>query len=192
MIADDLSRIAMSSSLRDALSRAIELARRQSQLEVTLEHMLLSLCDDGEAGLVLAASNIDIARLKADATRYTDSLQLRAAPGQGMDPSVSADLRRIMEAAAAAARGGRRREINGAIVLAAIVGDGRSAAAQLLQAQGLTFDGAIRALQRVAGAAAAPTPRKSSPPPASACSRAPGRRCGAFRWTADICTRKPR
>ena len=52
-----------------------------------------------------------------------------------------------MEAAAAAARGGRRREINGAIVLAAIVGDGRSAAAQLLQAQGLTFDGAIRALQ---------------------------------------------
>ena len=57
------------------------------------------------------------------------------------------DMRRILEAAAAAARGGRRREINGAIVLAAIVGDGKSAAAQVLSALGLTFEGAIRALQ---------------------------------------------
>ena len=56
-------------------------------------------------------------------------------------------MRRILEAAAAAARGGRRREINGAIVLAAIIGDGKSAAAQILSALGLTFEGAIRALQ---------------------------------------------
>ena len=60
---------------------------------------------------------------------------------------VAPDMRRILEAAAAAARGGRRREINGAIVLAAIVGDGKSAAAQMLQRLGLTFEGAIRALQ---------------------------------------------
>ena len=46
-------------------------------------------------------------------------------------------MRRILEAAAAAARGGRRREINGAIVLAAIVGDGKSAAAQVLSALGI-------------------------------------------------------
>ena len=110
--------------------------------------MLLSLCDDGEAGLVLAASNVDIARLKADATalhRFPAAATRHR--GKAWTPPSSADLRRIMEAAAAAARGGSRREINGAIVLAAIVGDGRTAAAQLLQAQGLTFDGAIRALQ---------------------------------------------
>ena len=35
-----------------------------------------------------------------------------------------------------------------AIVLAAIVGDGKSAAAGLLKGLGLTFEGAIRALQR--------------------------------------------
>jgi len=151
MIADDLSRIAMSSSLGNALSRAVELARAQGHTEVTLEHMLVSLCEDPDAGLVLAASNVDIKRLKADAVSFLAGLARHSLPGQRVDPIVSADLRRILEAAAAAARGGRRREINGAIVLAAVVGDGKSAAAQMLQAQGLTFEGAIRALQRGAG-----------------------------------------
>jgi len=153
MIADELSRIAMSSRLGETLARAVEIARAQGHLEVTLEHMLLALCEDQDAGLVLAASNIDVARLKADALGYLAAQEKRAATGQRVDPAVSLDLRRIMEAAAAAARGGRRREINGAIVLAALVGDGRSPAAHLLQAQGLTFEGAIRALQRGAGMA---------------------------------------
>ncbi len=159
MTADDLSRIAMSPSLGSALARASEFARQRGHLEVTLEHMLLSLCEDAEAGLVLAASNIDSARLKGDVTGFLENLPQRGVAGQGGEPGVSLDLRRILEAAAAAARGGRRREINGAIVLAAIVGDGRSPAAQMLQAQGLTFEGAIRALQR----SATPTP----PPPSA-------------------------
>jgi hypothetical protein len=158
MIADELSRIAMSSRLGETLARAVGIARAQGHLEVTLEHMLLALCEDQDAGLVLAASNIDVTRLKADASGYLAAKEKRAAPGQRVEPAVSLDLRRIMEAAAAAARGGRRREINGAIVLAALVGDGRSPAAHLLQAQGLTFEGAIRALQRGAGMPPAPQP----------------------------------
>jgi neural Wiskott-Aldrich syndrome protein len=154
MIADDLSRIAMSPTLGSALARAGELARRQGQPEVTLEHMLLSLCDDPDAGLVFAASNIDGIRLKNDVTAFLSTLPQRGHARPGAEPGVSVDLRRILEAAAAAARGGRRREINGAIVLAAIVGDGRSPAAQMLHGQGLTFEGAIRALQRSTSAAA--------------------------------------
>ncbi len=160
MTADDLSRIAMSPTLGSALARAGELARRQGHIEVTLEHMLLSLCEDPDAGLVLASSNIDAERLKSDVTGYLANLPKRGAPGQGGEPGVSLDLRRILEAAAAAARGGRRREINGAIVLAAIVGDGRSPAAHMLQAQGLNFEGAIRALQR--GTAASSPPSSST------------------------------
>jgi neural Wiskott-Aldrich syndrome protein len=157
MTADDLSRIAMSASLGSALARAGELARRQGHIEVTLEHILLSLCEDPDAGLVLASSNIDQARLRNDVSGYLANLPKRGVPGQASEPGVSLDLRRILEAAAAAARGGRRQEINGAIVLAAIVGDGRSPAAHMLQAQGLTFEGAIRALQRGPSAAAAPS-----------------------------------
>lgn len=154
MIAEDLSRIAMSAGLGETLGRALEAAHGQGHAEVTLEHMLVALCDDPDAILVLAASNVDVAQIRAGVDAHLGSLPRHALSG---DPAVSADLRRIMEAAAAAARGGRRREINGAIVLAAIVGDGRSAAAQMLQGQGLTFEGAIRALQKGAGVAPRPT-----------------------------------
>jgi len=158
MIADDLSRISMSAGLATTVSRAVDYARAQGHQDVTLEHMLMALCDDPDAGLVLAASNIDAARLKAGVADYLSGIERRAAPyGQNADPVVSADLLRILEAAAAAARGGRRREINGAIVLAAIVGDGKSPAAQLLRAQGLTFEGAIRALQTARQSTAPPT-----------------------------------
>ena len=148
MNADDLSRISMSASLATTVARAVEYARAQGHLDVTLEHMLMALCEDPDAGLVLAASNVDVTRLRTDVSSYLGGLDRRAPPGQSADPVVSADLQRILEAAAAAARGGRRREINGAIVLAAIVGDGKSPAAHLLRAQGLTFEGAIRALQK--------------------------------------------
>jgi neural Wiskott-Aldrich syndrome protein len=151
MNADDLSRVVMSATLATALSRARENARAQGHGEVTLEHMLMALCEDPDAGLVLAASNVDVMKLKSDASRYLVSLERQAFAGRATDPGVSADLRRILDAAAAAARGGRRREINGAIVLAAIIGDGKSPASHMLQSQGLTFEGAIRALQRGAG-----------------------------------------
>ncbi len=169
----------MSSALGRTLSRAMEQARAQGYLEVTLEHMLVSLCEDPDAALVLAASNVDVNRLKSDAGGYLAGLQRQG--GHGPDPVVSADLRRIMEAAAAAARGGRRREINGAIVLAAIVGDGKSPAAQMLQSQGLTFEGAIRALQRGAGVAARQAPPSTEDILASARQRVQSRTGGSMR-----------
>jgi len=160
MIADDLSRIAMSSGLAASLSRATEHARARAHIEVTLEHMLLALCDDQDAVLVLAASNVNVAEL----VREVEGQLSVIAPhpqGQHGELLVAPDLRRILEAASAAARGGRRREINGAIVLAAIVGDGKSVAAHVLGELGMTFEGAIRALQ----AKPAEPPPKSAPAP---------------------------
>jgi len=159
MIADDLSRIAMSSGLAASLSRATDHARARAHVEVTLEHMLLALCDDQDAVLVLAASNVNVAEL----VREVEGQLAVIAPhpqGQHGELLVGSDLRRILEAAAAAARGGRRREINGAIVLAAIVGDGKSVAAHVLGELGMTFEGAIRALQ----AKPAPEPAQRSAP----------------------------
>jgi neural Wiskott-Aldrich syndrome protein len=146
MIADGLSRIAMSSGLATSLSRATDYARAHGHAEVTLEHMLLALCDDPDAILVLAASNVNVEELTSEVTTQLAALPSRP-HATDVEFAVAADMRRILEAAAAAARGGRRREINGAIVLAAIVGDGKSAAAQVLSALGLTFECAIRALQ---------------------------------------------
>lgn len=160
MIVDELGRIPMSPNLAATLGRASEYARAQQHLEVTLEHLLLALTEDADATAVLAASKIDGARLNADVSSYLGRIEERMTPDRPANLVVSLDLRRILEAAAAAARQGRRREINGAIVLAAMVGDGRSAAAHMLRAQGLTFEEAIRALQRVGGM---PAPPPSSP-----------------------------
>ena len=53
MIAGGLSRIDMSSGLAASLSRATDYARARGHAEVTLEHMLLALCDDADAALGL-------------------------------------------------------------------------------------------------------------------------------------------
>jgi len=151
MIADEVGRIAMSSNLGESVTRAVGYTRAQSHPEVTLEHMLLALTEDPDAGLVLAASNVDLSRLVTDVSGYLGRLNDPGATGSDAEPAVSSALLRILEAAAAAAKGGQRREINGAIVLAAIVGDGKSPAAHILRSQGLTFEDAIRAIQQGAG-----------------------------------------
>lgn len=159
--AADLAQIPMSPDLGATLSRGAEFAATAGASDVTLEHLLAALCDDSDAMAVLDASNVNGAALKSD---VVGQFAQPAADPENVPTSigVSQDVRRILEAAAAAARGSRRRDINGAIVLAAIVGDGRSAAADILKAHGLTFDSAIRALQ--AALAAPPRAPVAQPP----------------------------
>lgn len=158
--ADELKRIPMSQGLGATLARAADYARAQQHGEVALEHLLLALTEDDDAAQVLAASHVDMALLKADVSLYLGGL---SADGDAGQIALAPDLKRILEAAAAAASQGRRREINGAIVLAAIVGDGRSSAAHMLRAQGLTFEEAIKALQRALAATVQPAPVATTP-----------------------------
>jgi hypothetical protein len=151
----DFVQTPMSPILAATLARASEAAELGGAGEVTLEHLLAALCEDSDAINVFDASRVSIPRLAADIADHLRRAGING-PSRGAVLAVSPGLKRILEAAAAAAQGGRRRDINGAIVLAAIVGDGKSAAAQMLQAQGLTFDEAIRALQ----AALSPPPRE--------------------------------
>ena len=83
----------------------------------------------------------------------------------------------MLQAAASAAQQSRRRQIDGAIVLAAIVGDGKSPAAGLLKALGMTFEEAIRALQRAntkARLKPAAKPAEAGPEPIPSAARAAG------------------
>src|SRR5258706_548088 len=196
---DALSWVPKSRNLAASLARAYDYAKAQGHASVTLEHLLLALLSDPDASLVLHASNVDLGRLNADLSTYLAGKQERKAAAPAADPTAGEGLLRIVEYASAAAQQSRRREINGAIVLAAVVGDGRSAAASMLRAQGLTFEEAIKALQRAtaaggarpagdeAGAARAPSPaqvteprpavppREAAPPPPPAPAPAPPR-----------------
>src|SRR5262249_13861076 len=135
-----------------------------------------ALTEDVEAGLILQAANVDLARLGTDVSGYLGRLleDMRAEPGS--EPRPDGELLRVLQAAASAAQQSRRRQIDGAIVLAASVGDGKSAAAGLLKALGMTFEEAIRALQRANTRARLKPLAKASPtsapgeeaPPASA------------------------
>lgn len=148
-IAQQLGGVTTSRYLAQSLERAHAFARDQNHRVVTLEHALFALTDDPEAVLMLEASGVDLNRLRADVTGHLNVIPELRAPGP-TDPSPDNELLRILRAAADAAKQSRRRQIDGAIVVAAIVGDGRSPAAGILRTFGLSFETAIRALQAVA------------------------------------------
>jgi hypothetical protein len=177
--AEQLRSIPMSPSLGQSLERAHRSARDQSHSVVTLEHLLLALTEDAEAALILQSANVDLSRLGTDVSGYLGRLMedMRALPGT--EPRPDGELLRVLQAAASAAQQSRRKQIDGAIVLAAIVGDGKSPAAGLLKALGMTFEEAIRALQRAntkarlkplargpGASPATPAPASASPYPA--------------------------
>jgi len=174
--ADQLQSIPMSPSLGQCLGKAKDFAREQSHRAITLEHLLLALTEDTDAAGVLRACNVDIDRLGTDVSGYLGGLleDMRAPPGT--EPGPDAELLRVVEAARQAATQSRRRTIDGAIVLAAIVGDGKSPAAGLLKAHGMTFEEAIKTLQKASAqarskqfspSAAAASPRASAEWPAT-------------------------
>lgn len=155
------NRVEMSQNLRATLQRAGSYATEQSHRFVTIEHILLALNEDPEAELMLQACSIDQGQLNADVSGYLGLLEDRVAPGEAIQPVLDTEAARIVNSAVIAAQKSRRAEVNGAIVLAAIIGDGRTPAANMLRTQGLTFQGAIEALQS-AQAAAQPQPSGSA------------------------------
>jgi hypothetical protein len=151
--ADQLQSIPMSPNLSQSFGRAKDFAREQNHRALLLEHLLLALTEDPEAFGVLRACNVDAVRLSTDISGYLGRLteDMRAAPGT--EPGADAELLRVIEAARQAAQQSRRKAIDGAIVLAAIVGDGKSPAAGLLKTHGMTFDEAIKTLQKASAQA---------------------------------------
>jgi len=162
--AEELSSIPMSTHLGQSLERAHRFAREQSHKAVTLEHLLLALTEDAEAALILQSANIELGRLSTEVSGYLGRLP-EDMRGDGVtEPRPDAELLRVLQAAASAAKQSRRRQIDGAIVLAAVVGDGKTPAAGLLKALGMTFEEAIRALQRAnTKARLKPTARPATP-----------------------------
>jgi len=165
--ADEFRSIPMSPNLGQSLERAHRFAREQAHRLVTLEHLLLALTDDPEAALILQSANVDLGRLRTDVSGYLGRLFEDMRADGAAEPRPDSELLRVLQAAASAAHQSRRRQIDGAIVLAAVVGDGKSPAAGLLKALGMTFEEAIRALQRAntkARLKPAPTPAPAQAP----------------------------
>ncbi|MFV0296352.1 MAG: Clp protease N-terminal domain-containing protein [Hyphomicrobiaceae bacterium] len=165
-MAESSGRLPISSALQSTLLRAREYAAGQSQPEVLLEHLMLALTEDPDAMHVLTACNVDSSRLRSDLAGYIADLQDRVP--QGTPPAISTALTQVLKYATLAAQQGKRDAIDGAIVLAALIGDGRSMAANYLKAQGLTFEAAIQALREAAQRSAQQAEPAPAAPPAEA------------------------
>ena len=62
-----------STSLEQALRRALQYANERSHEYATLEHLLLSLLDDRDAAAVMRACDVDIDALRDKLTGYVDN-----------------------------------------------------------------------------------------------------------------------
>ena len=169
-----LNRLELSHNLRGSLQRAAGYAHQQSHREVTLEHLLLALTEDRDAAVILEASNVDISGLVTEVSDYLGRLEDRVVGEEARQPTLGRDLIHICQSAAAAAQKSQRRAIGSALVLAAIVGEGRSPSAQMLRNHGLTFEQAIQALRQANTAQAArPVPSAPTPSPPPEAGEAP-------------------
>ena len=134
-----------SENLQETLKRVEAKARYSPDAIATLEHLLLSLLEDPDA--------FDVMRRCSDDTQL-DLISFCCSGGQNA-PSTppaeeikfSEDLHRVLSKAATAAEQANRAQIDGAIVLAALVGDARCPAAEILRKCGLTFDAVINCLE---------------------------------------------
>ena len=127
-----------SRSLEESLRRAIRFATERSHEYATLEHLLLALIDDKDAGAVMRACNADLDVLKRSLVGYIDTelRTLQSAAGEDAKPTTA--FQRVVQRAVIHVQSSGRDEVTGANVLVAIFAERESHAAYFLQEQGMT------------------------------------------------------
>ena len=127
-----------SRALEESLRRAIRLATERTHEYATLEHLLLALADDKDAGAVMRACNADLDQLRRSLTNYIDNelKSLRTAAGEDAKPTTA--FQRVVQRAVIHVQSSGREEVTGANVLVAIFAERESHAAYFLQEQGMT------------------------------------------------------
>ncbi len=127
-----------SRALEESLRRAIRLATERTHEYATLEHLLLALADDKDAGAVMRACNADLDQLRRSLTNYVDNelKTLRSIAGEDAKPTTA--FQRVVQRAVIHVQSSGREEVTGANVLVAIFAERESHAAYFLQEQGMT------------------------------------------------------
>ena len=130
-----------SSSLEEALHRALEYANERSHEYATLEHLLLALLDDRDAAAVLRACDVDIDTLREKLVDYVDNDLAGLVLDDQDESQPTAGFQRVIHRAVVHVQSSGREEVTGANVLVAIFAERESHAAFFLQEQDMTrFD----------------------------------------------------
>ena len=127
-----------STSLERALHQALTIANERHHEYATLEHLLLALIDDQDAGAVMRACSVDLAHLKRVVTDYIDRELDNLVTGYDEDSKPTAAFQRVIQRAVIHVQSSNREEVTGANVLVAIFAERESHAAYFLQEQQMT------------------------------------------------------
>src|ERR1700736_3409240 len=127
-----------SRNLEQSLHRALAIANERHHEYATLEHLLFSLTDDGDAAAVLRACSVDLDLLKKNLREYIDQELDNLVSDDREDAKPTAGFQRVIQRAVIHVQSSGREEVTGANVLVAIFAERESHAAYFLQEQDMT------------------------------------------------------
>ena len=128
-----------SSTLEQAIHKALSHANDRSHEFATLEHLLLALLDEPDAQQVMKACDVDIVQLRQSLTEYVeDELSTLVTDVEGSEAVPTAAFQRVIQRAAIHVQSSGRTEVTGANVLVAMFAERESNAAYFLQDQNMT------------------------------------------------------
>lgn len=128
----------LSRDLEKTLHRALAIASARHHEYITLEHLLLALCEDPDALAVFSACDADVGRLEVEISRFLDT-ELRSLVSSGLgDPTPTAGFQRVIQRAAIHVQSSGRDEVTGANILVALFSERESHAVYFLRQQDMS------------------------------------------------------
>ncbi len=127
-----------SASLEIVLNIAYREAISRRHAYLTLEHLLYALAHDQEGEAILQGCGADLPKLRKDLNEYLGESIEQLKRGQEREPEQTAAFRRVLQTAVLHVQSAQRQEVRAGDILAAMLQQPKTHAAQLLDSQGIT------------------------------------------------------
>ena len=127
-----------SPSVEIVLHIAFREAMARKHAYLTLEHLLYALAHDADGERILAACGADLGRLRKSLNQYLEESIERFGKGKEREPEQTAAFRRVLQTAVLHVQGAQRQDAEVGDLLAALLQQPKSHAAQLLAEDGIT------------------------------------------------------
>jgi len=127
-----------SAALEIVLTIAYREATSRRHTHLTLEHLLYALAHDPDGEKILAACGADLPRLRQELDQFLNRSVEQYPRGRQREPEQTLAFRRVLQTAVLHVQSAGRQEVEAGDVLAAILQQPKSYAAQLVESQGIT------------------------------------------------------
>ena len=121
-------------ALEEAMSEVFDGARREQHEFITVEHLLLALLKNPDAGQVLRSCGADLEKLGHSLREYIDK---HCTSKENADSQPTLAFHRVLQRAVFQMQASGNREVNGANILAAVLAETESYACYALGKQGI-------------------------------------------------------